>query len=98
MANSQSALNLTHQLDRLMILLRKNQAPTGLKDYRPISLMHSFSKLFVKCLARRLAPRLLEIVAPNQSAFIKQWSIHQGCATSLSLATLQEIRRGAAED
>jgi hypothetical protein len=38
--------------------------------------MHSFSKLFTKCLARRLAPRLLEIVAPNQSAFIKQRSIH----------------------
>lgn len=62
--------------DALMILLHKNQAPTPLKDYRPISLMHSFSKLFAKCLARRLAPRLLEIVAPNQSAFIKQRSIH----------------------
>lgn len=59
-----------------MILLRKNQAPTRLKDYRPISLMHSFSKHFAKCLARRLAPRLAEIVAPNQSAFIKHRSIH----------------------
>ena len=47
-----------------------------MKDYRPISLMHSFSKLFAKCLARRLAPRLKEIVAPNQSAFIKGRSIH----------------------
>lgn len=62
--------------DTLMILLRKNQAPTRLKDYRPISLMHSFSKLFAKCLARRLAPRLAEIVSPNQSAFIKRRSIH----------------------
>lgn len=47
-----------------------------LRDYRPISLMHSFSKLFAKCLARRLAPRLQQIVAPNQSAFIKDRSIH----------------------
>ena len=62
--------------DALMVLLRKKEEPTGLKDYRPISLMHSFSKLFAKCLARRLAPRLKEIVAPNQSAFIKGRSIH----------------------
>ena len=51
--------------DALMILLRKTEAPTRLRDYRPISLMHSFSKLFAKCLARRLAPRLKEIVAMN---------------------------------
>lgn len=62
--------------DALMILLRKNDAPTKLKDYRPISLMHSFSKLFAKCLARRLARRLRDIVTPNQSAFIKGRSIH----------------------
>ena len=36
----------------------------------------SFSKLFAKCLARRLAVRLKKIVAPNQSAFIKGCSIH----------------------
>jgi hypothetical protein len=57
--------------DAVMILLRKTEAPTTLKDYRPISLMHSFSKLFAKCLARCLALRLMEIVAPNQSVFIR---------------------------
>lgn len=62
--------------DALMILLRKNSAPTRLKDYRPISLLYSFSKIFAKCLSRRLAPRLKEMVAPNQSAFIKERSIH----------------------
>ena len=62
--------------DALMILLRKKEDPTRLKDYRPISLMHSFSKLFAKCLAKRIAPRLKEIVVPNQSAFIKDRSIH----------------------
>lgn len=40
--------------DALMILLRKNNAPSGLKDYRPIALIHSFSKLFT--MAKRLAP------------------------------------------
>lgn len=62
--------------DALMVLLRKKDDPTRLKDYRPISLMHSMSKLFAKCLASRLAPRLKEIVMPNQSAFIKDRSFH----------------------
>jgi hypothetical protein len=38
--------------DALMILLRKTPDPTRLKDFRPISLMHSFSKIFAKCLRR----------------------------------------------
>jgi len=29
--------------DALMVLIRKTNSPAGLKDYRPISLMHSFS-------------------------------------------------------
>lgn len=75
----------------LMVLIRKTDAPTRLKDYRPISLMHSFSKLFAECLARRLAPRLKEMVAVNQSAFIKDRSIHdnfQGGAACVPLAQL----------
>jgi hypothetical protein len=71
--------------DALMILLWKTSSPTRLKDYRPISLMHSFSKLFAKCLARRLAPRLKDIVAQNQSAFIKGRSIHDNfCSVQLA--------------
>jgi hypothetical protein len=62
--------------EAVMILLRKKENPTHLKDYRPISLIHSFSKLFTKGLARRLAPRLQEMVAINQSAFIRGRSIH----------------------
>lgn len=62
--------------DALMVLLRKKDDPTRLKDYRPISLKDSVSKLFAKCLAKRLAGRLKDIVAPNQSAFIKDRSIH----------------------
>lgn len=67
--------------DALMVLLRKNNAPTRLKDYRPIALMHSFSKLLAKCLARRLGPRLNEMVTLNQSAFIKGRAIHDNFRT-----------------
>jgi hypothetical protein len=46
------------------------------KDFRPISLVHSFAKLVTKMLANRLAPLLNSMVATNQSAFIKGRSIH----------------------
>ena len=42
-----------------------------MKDFRPISLVHSFAKLITKILANRLVRRLNETVSPNQSAFIK---------------------------
>jgi hypothetical protein len=53
-----------------MVLLRKTVAPSRLKDYRPISLMHSVGKLVTKVLATRLAPHLSSLVNNNQSAFI----------------------------
>jgi mannosylglycoprotein endo-beta-mannosidase len=43
----------------------------SIKEYRPISLVHSFAKLITKILANRLAGRLNELVSPVQSAFIK---------------------------
>lgn len=54
-----------------MVLLKKKQDAEQVKDYRPISLIHSVGKLFAKTLSRRLAPHLLDLVQPNQSAFIK---------------------------
>jgi hypothetical protein len=59
-----------------MVLLRKTAAPSRLKDYRPISLMHSVGKLVTKVLATRLAPHLSSLVNNNQSAFIRGRSIH----------------------
>jgi hypothetical protein len=43
----------------------------NIRDFRPISLVHSFAKLITKILANRLAARLNELVSPIQSAFIK---------------------------
>lgn len=45
-------------------------------DYRPLSLVHSFSKLFPKIIANRLKPRLAEIVSMNQSVFMRGRSLH----------------------
>ena len=52
-------------------LLPKKEDANQPKDFRPISLVHSFAKLVTKLLANRLAPKLQEMVSPVQSAFIK---------------------------
>jgi exonuclease III len=41
------------------------------KDFRPISLVHSFAKLLTRLLANRLAGWIQQMVSPNQSGFIK---------------------------
>ena len=60
-----------------MILLRKKSDAATIGDYRPISLIHSFAKLFTKVLARRLAPHMNGLVMHNQSAFIQSRIIHE---------------------
>jgi hypothetical protein len=47
-----------------------------LKEFRPISLVHSFAKLVAKLLAIRLSPRMPELVSGNQSVFIRGRCIH----------------------
>ncbi|WVZ94091.1 hypothetical protein U9M48_040028 [Paspalum notatum var. saurae] len=56
-------------------LLPKKADALEVKDYRPISLVHSVAKLVTKLLANRLAPRLSDLVSVNQSAFVKGRSI-----------------------
>jgi hypothetical protein len=41
-------------------------------DFWPISLVHSFAKLVNKILANRLSSHMDQLVAKNQSAFIKE--------------------------
>lgn len=61
-------------LDRLnkalIILLPKVDIAVDIKDFRPISLIHSFTKILAKDLATQISPLIPELVAPNQSAFI----------------------------
>jgi hypothetical protein len=55
-----------------IVLLPKKAEAGSIVDYRPISLIHSFSKM----LASRLAPNLPALISPSQSAFIKKRCIH----------------------
>jgi len=60
-----------------MVLLKKKEGATTLHDFRPISLIHSFAKLFTKALARRLSRHMGSLVRLNQSAFITGRLIHE---------------------
>jgi hypothetical protein len=53
-------------------LIPKKTEADQVKDFRPISLVHSFAKLVTKILANRLAGHLDQMVSSNQSAFIKK--------------------------
>jgi hypothetical protein len=65
------------RLNRALItLIPKKQDATKVKDYRPISLVHSFAKLFSKIMANRLRRRLGDVVSTNQSAFVRGRSLH----------------------
>jgi len=57
-------------------LLPKKVDAVEVKDFRPISLIHSFAKLVTKLLANRLAPLLPSLVFANQSAFVRGRRIH----------------------
>jgi hypothetical protein len=52
-------------------MVPKVEGADQVKDFRPISLVHSFAKLDTKILANRLGKKLNNMVSPIQSAFIK---------------------------
>jgi len=64
--------NLQKLNSAYITLISKKTNAVQVKEYRPISLVHSFAKLVTKILANRLAGRLDEMVSSNQSAFIKK--------------------------
>ncbi len=71
-----NTLRLKELNSAFICLLPKKEDALGAEHYRPISLIHSFSKIISKILANRLAPRLCELVSPNQSAFVRKRAIH----------------------
>ena len=76
-----AAMNCVHDLragplDKLnganIVLIPKSDIAERPKDYRPISLIHSFGKFITKTLAIRLAPHMDQMISNAQSAFIKR--------------------------
>jgi hypothetical protein len=71
-----------------MVLLRKKMDASEIRDFRSISLIHCFSKLFAKLLSSRLASHMHLLVRPNQSSFICGWVIHDNFRAIQSSAKL----------
>jgi hypothetical protein len=68
LANNQGFASLN---DAVIYLLPKKDEVVEVKDFCPISFIHSFGKLFSKIPASCLSPHLDELVVVNQSAFFK---------------------------
>jgi hypothetical protein len=60
----------------LVTLLSKKQDAAEIRDFGPISLVHSIAKLIAKTMSLLLAPHLHTLVSPNQNAFIRGRTIH----------------------
>jgi len=67
-------LNLLNKAN--IVLIPKKEEVESISDFRPISLIHTFTKIISKILALRLAPKMQELISTCQSAFIKGRSIH----------------------
>ncbi|WVZ67071.1 hypothetical protein U9M48_016209, partial [Paspalum notatum var. saurae] len=74
--HSQRFLNFDLLNTANVVLLPKHDGAECLASYRPISLIHSVTKLFTKLLSLRLAPSMRNIIFKSQTAFIKGRSIH----------------------
>jgi hypothetical protein len=65
------------KLNRAIItLIPKKPDAEDVGDFRPISLVHSFAKIFTKLMANRLRPKMERLVSKNQSVFIKARLLH----------------------
>nr|XP_020157529.1 uncharacterized protein LOC109742844 [Aegilops tauschii subsp. strangulata] len=60
----------------LITLIPKRPDAEGVDDYRPLSLTHSFAKLFAKALACHARRRMSDILGANQSASISGRCLH----------------------
>ncbi|KAM0833506.1 hypothetical protein ACQ4PT_064219 [Festuca glaucescens] len=58
-------------------LVPKKDCASRVGDCRPISLIHSFAKLFSKVLARRLTPIIGTMISQAQTAFLKKRCLHE---------------------
>jgi hypothetical protein len=84
--------HLQHLNSAHIVLIPKKSDATCIADYRPINLTHSIVKLFSKCLARRLALELNDLISRAQSVFIKRRSIQDNFLYTQNL--IRALHRG----
>lgn len=55
----------------ILSMVPKRQGATAVTDYRPISCLNTVYKVVSRLLVKRLKPILLDLIVPNQTAFVK---------------------------
>jgi hypothetical protein len=75
----------------LITLLPKKADAVEVKDFKPISLIHSVAKLIAKVLYTRLALSMPHLVGPQQNAFIRGCCLHDNF--QLVQATAKRLHR-----
>ena len=61
--------NLARLNTAYITMIPKHEGADQVKDFRPISLVHSFAKLLTKILANRLASRLQAMISPKAGSY-----------------------------
>jgi mannosylglycoprotein endo-beta-mannosidase len=80
----------------LIALLPKRADAVEVKDFRPISLIHSVAKLIAKVLSTRRAPTMPHLMGPHQSALIRGRCLHDNFELVQSTAwSLHRLKKAA---
>ena len=74
-----------------IVLLPKKDDPTDIKDFRPISLLHSVPKLATKVMTVRLQRLIQSLIHPLQSGFLRGRCIIENFALAAEL--VQQARK-----
>ncbi|KAL9686260.1 hypothetical protein QQ045_023716 [Rhodiola kirilowii] len=85
-----------HINDTLIVLLPKQKNATKMEEFRPISLTTVIVKTIAKAIVNRLQQILLEVISPQQTAFIKCRLITDNFLIALESAHfIKNTRRGS---
>jgi len=80
---------------QIVLLHKKGKDPADIKNWRPISLANTDSKILSHLITRRLAPGMAGIIHPDQTGFVPGRHIAK---TALNVRTILEYANRSAED